>query len=302
MIHSVRKRITFGMIFLFMIILVLSVFSGYYLNRLSGKTSAILKENYLSVVYAREMTESIREIEQEMTKAYLNNTAPDSVRVTASLERFGTFLADEKNNITEPGEGKLVDDIGAGFNIYREAVRNSFVSRKTGESMISLQDRSAELDLRLMQLSEKNGKAIEVKTDDAKAFSKRALTRMTLMASICFLIGLSYTYNFASFFNQRIYQLHNGIKNAVESNFEQQLFLEGRRDEFYEISILFNGMAEKLKENERKLSVTLPSEPKKKNFDAEIDELRSITAKIGAIETEAGELISKFEKRKKNGD
>ena len=37
------NRFTLGMIFLFIIILVLSVFSGYYMNKLSNKTSAILK-------------------------------------------------------------------------------------------------------------------------------------------------------------------------------------------------------------------------------------------------------------------
>ena len=60
------------MIFLFLIILVLSVFSGYYLNKLSNKTSAILKENYLSVVYAREMSEGIMNINQEITTAVFN--------------------------------------------------------------------------------------------------------------------------------------------------------------------------------------------------------------------------------------
>ena len=59
--HSIRTRFTLGMIFLFIIISVLAVFSGYYLNKLSDKTSAILKENYLSVVYAREMSEGYNE-------------------------------------------------------------------------------------------------------------------------------------------------------------------------------------------------------------------------------------------------
>ena len=70
--HSIRTRFTLGLIFLFMIILVLSVFSGYYLNKLSDKTSAILKENYLSVVYAREMSEGIMKINQEITYCLFN--------------------------------------------------------------------------------------------------------------------------------------------------------------------------------------------------------------------------------------
>ena len=78
--NSIRTRFTMGMIFLFVIILVLSVFSGYYLNKLSNKTSAILKENYFSVVYAREMSEGIININQEIINCFLTKKYPDSTK------------------------------------------------------------------------------------------------------------------------------------------------------------------------------------------------------------------------------
>ncbi len=103
---------------------------------------------------------------------------------------------------------------------------------------------------------EMNGKAIEIKTDDAKVHSKSALTQMTILASLCFLIGMSFTFSFASYFNQRFFQLYNGIKEIVSSNFDQHLYFDGN-DEFYEISLVFNEMADKLKKNKQKMSVTL---------------------------------------------
>ena len=84
--HSIRTRFTLGMIFLFIIILVLSVFSGYYLNKLSNKTSAILKENYLSVVYAREMSEGIMNINQEITTSFLTKRNSDSLKIAKELK------------------------------------------------------------------------------------------------------------------------------------------------------------------------------------------------------------------------
>ena len=104
-----------------------------------------------------------------------------------------------------------------------------------------------------------NGNAIEVKTDDAKAYSKSALTKMTVLASLCFLIGMSFTFSFASYFSQRFFQLYNGIKEIVSSNFDQHLYFF-EHDEFYEISLVFNEMADKLKENKQKLSVTLQND------------------------------------------
>jgi high-affinity Fe2+/Pb2+ permease len=75
---SIRIKFTLAMIFLFIIILVLFIFSSIYLNKMSNKTSAILKENYLSVVYARDMSVSIMIINQEITSSFLSNKNPDS--------------------------------------------------------------------------------------------------------------------------------------------------------------------------------------------------------------------------------
>jgi NtrC-family two-component system sensor histidine kinase KinB len=284
------------MIFLFLIILLLSVFSGYYLNRLSGKTSAIQKENYLSVVYARDMDEDIMNINRELSTSFFKKNSPDSVRISAALDHFRKSLADEQNNITEPGEEKLVSDIAGAFTAYQEVVLKIMNTGSTVEAMVLVENRSAVLDQLLLHLSQINGKAIESKTDEAKAFSNRALTRMTILACICFLIGMSYTYSFATYFNQRIYQLHTGIKQIVASNFNQHLFFEGYRDEFYEISVVFNEMADKLKDIERKLSLTLPSVQDKRVNSAELDELKKILSKIKLVESEAEELISRIGK------
>jgi methyl-accepting chemotaxis protein len=295
--HSVRRRITFGMIFLFLIILVLSIFSGYYMNKLSAKTSAILKENYLSVVYARDMTQGIMNIDRELTLAILKKFPPDTIRIMDALNHFGKSLADEKNNITEPGEDRLVADIESVYLVYRDSLLHILRSPGLPSGMIFLQNNSAGLNQELLQLSEMNGRAIELKTDDAKASANSALTKMTILASLCFLIGMSYTFSFGSYFNRRIYQLHNGIKRIVESNFDQHLFFEGQRDEFYEISVVFNEMVDKLKENERKLSLTLPSRAEKNLSTKDLDELKELHSRIKTMERETIALLSKFEKK-----
>jgi nitrogen fixation/metabolism regulation signal transduction histidine kinase len=295
--HSVRRRITFGMIFLFLIILVLSVFSGYYLNKLSGKTSAILKENYLSVVYARDMSESIMNIDREITTSFFKKITPDTVRILDALNHFGKSLFDEKNNITEPGEDRLVADIETAYMVYKDSLLHIMKSPGSSASMVFLQNNSAVLDQELLQLSQMNGRAIELKTDDAKVSAKSALTKMTILASICFLIGMSYTFSFGAYFNRRIYQLHNGIKQIAESNFDQHMFFEGQPDEFYEISVVFNEMVDKLKENERKLSLTLPSRSEKNLTNKDLEELKEMILRIKTMEIETVALLSKFEKK-----
>jgi NtrC-family two-component system sensor histidine kinase KinB len=294
--HSIRTRFALGMIFLFLIILVLSVFSGYYLNRLSDKTGAILKENYLSVVYAREMSEGVITINHEINTAYLSHRNTDSLKIEMELSRIDKSLLAEKSNITESGEDKLVSGIETDYFEYKDSVNKLFKSSLSVERMLKLQDISAALDQKLVLLSQMNGNAIEVKTDDAKAYSKSALTKMTVLASLCFLIGMSFTFSFASYFSQRFFQLYNGIKELVSSNFDQHLYFFGK-DEFYEISLVLNEMADKLKENKQKLSVTLQNDKVRNDSSGDLEELKMMLFKIKITEEQAAALISKIEKK-----
>ncbi|HEY5470890.1 MAG TPA: MCP four helix bundle domain-containing protein [Bacteroidales bacterium] len=293
---SIRTKFTLGMSFLFIIILVLSVFSGFYINKLSKKTSAILKENFLSVVYAREMSERIANINIEIFDSFLTNKTPDSLKIYTELGYFDKSLQDEKNNLTEPGEDKLVSVIEADFKDYSKSVKNSLGLPHSSEKILSMQNFSAGLLEQLVLLSEMNGKALEIKTDDAKESSKSALTRMTILATLCFLIGMSFTFSFASYFNQRFFLLYSGIKEIISGNFRKRLLLDGK-DEFYELSLIFNDMIDKLNENNRQISVTLTEDRREDINEKDIDELKLMLFRIKSMEEQAAALISRIEKK-----
>jgi methyl-accepting chemotaxis protein len=144
-----------------------------------------------------------------------------------------------------------------------------------------------------------NGKAIEMKTDDAKISSKNALTGMTILGSFCFLIALSFIYSFASYFNERFLQLYNGIKEIVSSNYGQRLYFDGV-DEFYEISLLFNQMAEKLSGEQTRESEQLSflTSAENEQPDDNVEELQDVLIRIKSIEKQAEEILSKI---KNNG-
>jgi preprotein translocase subunit SecG len=294
--HSIRTRFTLGMIFLFIIISVLAVFSGYYLNKLSDKTSAILKENYLSVVYAREMSEGIMNINQEITTCFLTKRKPDSLKIAKELNLIEQSLISEKNNITEPGEDRLVSGIETEYIEYTDSVSTIVKSPKPITSVLFLQNKSGDLYQQLSILSQMNGKALEVKTDDAKASSKSALTKMTILATLCFLIGMSFTFSFASYFNRRFFQLYNGLKEVVSSDFHERLLFDGN-DEFYEISLVVNEMADKLKKNNQKMAVTLQNEAMKGINPNDIEELKKMLFRLKMMEEQAAALLSKFESK-----
>ena len=293
---SIRTKFTLGMVFIFIIILILSIFSAFYLNKMSNKTSAILKENYLSVVYAREMTDGLMTINQEITTGYLTNRNPDSQIIQKQLAVVDISLQLEKGNITEPGEDKLVADIESNLIEYRDSVMKFMDMSQSGTKILYFQNKIGLLSHQLVLLSEMNGKAIEVKTDDAKASAKKATTQMTILGSVCFLIAFSFIYSFASYFNERFSQLFNGIKGIVANNYGQRLNFDGT-DEFYEISLVFNEMAEKLHEGNQKKHVPLTEVFEDEPITDDLWELKTILARIKSIEKQAEDVISKIENK-----
>jgi hypothetical protein len=141
-----------------------------------------------------------------------------------------------------------------------------------------------------------NGNAIEMKTDDAKASAESALTQMTILASLCFLIGMGFIFSFSTYFSQRFFQLYNGIKGLVSSNYDQRLYFYGK-DEFYEISLVFNEMADKLKKSIPKTSEGVFDGPGSIISTDDIEELKKMLLRIKNTEIQASALISKFEKK-----
>jgi len=115
---------------------------------------------------------------------------------------------------------------------------------------------------------------------------------MAILGTFCFLIALTFTYNFASYFNERFTQLHSGIKEIVLSNYGQRLHFEGR-DEFSDIALVFNEMAESLHAGNLPVK-SLISVSVDNLKESELDELKTALMKIQALEEEVLTLISKY--------
>jgi methyl-accepting chemotaxis protein len=293
---SIRLKFSLGIVFLFIIIALLSFFSAYFVNKLSNKTAAILKENHLSVIFARDMAENLTNINMEITRGLLSDQSPDTMLIKKEISRFEKSLALEKNNLTEPGEDKLVAAIDANFKDYRKSVLKFASQTQPIVTIQNLQKKFIDLFEQQMFLSQMNSKAIEFKTEDAKVTAKSALKQMTILATLCFIIALSFSYSFASYFNSRFYQLFNGIKELASSNYGQRLHFDGK-DEFYEISLVFNKMAENISKISNKPESTEPYVEKKEYISNDIKELREILDRLKNYEMQASALLSKLENK-----
>ncbi|MGE5394090.1 MAG: hypothetical protein ACM3P1_05050 [Candidatus Saccharibacteria bacterium] len=293
---SIRTKFSLGMVFIFIILMCLLGFSAYSLINLSKKTGAIQTENHVSVVYAREMTEGLLQLNQQMVGSYLSNEKPDTLQVLRQFDQLDQVLQAELHNITEVGEDQLASEIQKGIGKYHQVYSQFVRSPGQAEFLSTLQGQFEALTRQLTLLSQMNEKAIEVKTLDAKASAKQALTQLSVIGSVCFLLSLAFIYSFAAYFNERFFQLYNGIKEIVASNFGQRLYFDGQ-DEFYELSLLFNQMASKLEGKPEKQPQDLFVDTKNEDPNEELEELKSVMLRMKTLEQQATQVISKVDKK-----
>ena len=294
---SIRRKFNIGITLFFAIIAITLGLSVIQINSLSKKTSLILKENYFSVTYARDMSEGLTKINQEITSSFLSNKDSDSTLIDQSIIQFDRSLLLEKKNITEVGEDKLVAEIESHYNEYHDSVMTYRKMPGTAVKVLQLQSMFSALNQQIMSLSQMNEKAIEVKTNDAKTSANKALTQMLIFGTVCFLITLSFTFRFASYFNDRFFQLYSGIKEIAANNYGQRLHFEGK-DEFSEISLVFNNMAEKLNQSRQNTEINAKGNIDQETGTKEIQELKTLLARIKNIEEQAIELFSRLEKKR----
>jgi methyl-accepting chemotaxis protein len=293
---SIRTRFTLGMLFFFIIIAVISILSAYYMNRLSKKTDALLKENHLSVIFARDMAEELTILNQEITRSFLTDDHTDSSLIAKTSGAFNKTLQLEKNNITEAGEDKLVSGIESGFNEYVHNMSGLNKIPVSKEKIGALQMQFHNLYDQTMLLSQMNEQAIVLKADDVKKTSEKGFLLVTTWASVCFLIALSFTFNFAAYYNERFKTLYNGIKEIGSGHYNHRMSFVGK-DEFYDISEVFNDMATKLNEIKQDSVADLKEDRTREITLNQVQELKRIFEQMHGIEKRAVDLMSKLENK-----
>ena len=295
--RSIRKKFIYGIFFFLFIILALLGLSTYSLNKLSNKTEAIFSENHLSVIYARDMAEGLSGINQEIVNCFLKNSLPDRTNIDKILNSVNKSIQLEKTNITEPGEDKLAFTIESEFNKYCDLVGIFMKTPRSGDNIINLQKEYTYFNQKILLLSQMNEKAIEFKTNDAKVTARNAKLQMEIFGTLCFLITFSFTFSFTSYFNERFTQLYNGIKEIVSSNYDHRLYFE-RKDEFYDISLVFNEMAEKLVQNKQNITPKLNEVSEYDTRFNQVQELKLMLERMKMLEEQAEGLISNLENKK----
>ncbi len=218
---NLKSKIAWGGTFLFLLLLLVGILSFYYFNRITSEAGDIIKDNYETLTYSKDM---LRSLDKLMSGDSINNFA-----------EFEKNLALQEKNITEPGEDELTKSLRKNFELFRKS------------SSLDTFERTLRSDINNIMLV--NLQAIDKKNKTAQVSIENAKTVIVLVLTMCILIGLTFIYNFPSLVATPIAKLTEGIKAIAARNYGQRIHLN-RTDEFGELATAFNSMAEKLDEYE----------------------------------------------------
>ena len=124
-----KTKLSLGLGFLFFIIFALVGFCTYYVGTLANEADNILKDNYNSIVYSRNMLSALEDMRTSIANSVMNSAGierePGYYRqLFGSAQKvFEANLKEENNNITEIHEKEYVEKLNLDYGIYLKLSR-----------------------------------------------------------------------------------------------------------------------------------------------------------------------------------
>ncbi len=212
---KLKTKLTVGLIFLFLVILVFGILGIASINLLSRDADLILKDNYESIIYGNNMLKALEQIK----------TRKDA------LTLFDENLKKQEANITEPGEKELTEEI-----------RKNFEELKTAPADPS---NYAEIRQSVEQVLDLNSAAIYRKNTFAQDAARNAKRWLAIIFTILTLVSFTFIFNLPGIVSGPIQSLSDGIKEIANKNYGKRIYLK-QKDELGDLALAFNSMAEKL--------------------------------------------------------
>ena len=213
---NVKNKIRLGTLFLFFLLLLSGGFGIYNLVRLKNDAKMILEDNYVSLGYCHVMQQQLDSL---------------AIKHEHALQEFDEELKKQENNVTEPGEGDAT-----------HIVRSEFDKLRLGDTSASI---IKNIRQQLHFILTANMNAIERKNSRAEAKADNALTYISLIAGVIFLIAFTFSFNFPSVLTSPIRDLTEGIQQISRKNYSYRIHIKNK-DEFGQMADSFNTMAERL--------------------------------------------------------
>jgi PAS domain S-box-containing protein len=216
---KLKTKLSIGLIFLFMVILVFGILGIANINKLSGEADQVLQNNHESLVYCNNMLKALESITTEKD----------------AIEHFEDNLKKQEGNITEIGEKEATESLRKNFDELKANPADPSNYPEIRQSIIQIQD------LNEMAILRKHA-TVQRTAENAKLW-------LTIIFTVLTLLSFTFIFNLPGVIAGPIRSLSEGITEIARRNYKKRIFLK-QEDEFGDLANAFNQMAARLDEYE----------------------------------------------------
>ena len=248
---TLKKKLTLGLGFLFLIMFVLVIFYSYYIGKLSNDAENILKDNYKSLVYSKNMISALEDIQTAISSIIFNPTDDKKTSdyylklFDAGRTEFESNLKSENSNVTEINEREYAATVDQGYVFYANLCLR-IVNGEGGRVLYFNEYQPAFEKLRhaINNINDVNMQAVERKSQMTKDDSARIIKLMAGIGAFCVILAFGYFWYFPFYISNTIAYLSGRMKTLLK---ESDIVLDIKtNDETFIISQGINLLENKL--------------------------------------------------------
>ncbi len=214
----IKTKLNLGVGLLFVLIIILTLVSAFYIFSIKKDTENILRANYNTLEYSRNMLLALDEVGTNKDKAIIT---------------FKENLQKQTQNVTEAGEKKGTDYLKSNF---------ALLEKNSSDETLKMQIRQ-----NIFGIMKLNMKAIKQKSDIAKHTAETANLWIAIVGTLCFLIAFNLLVNLPNNIANPIKELTLSIKEIANKNYSERVHFTNH-NEYGDLAKSFNTMAQKLQE------------------------------------------------------
>ena len=245
-----KFKVTVSILLLIVLLVTAAYFSYREFNSLSSSIDNVLKNNYESIKFSKDMLEAVTEESNGIVKYILNDKSTELKIIDDCFNKMNNAIGDAKKNITEKDEEKLILTIEKEYNQFHEAVL-LILNTEQSETMEAIYDDKIYNNLIKLQeniniLIEVNQDKMYEKSDFLKQSGHRTLMPIlvSIGASVIFVLTLLF------FFYIYVLQPVSTITNLVKEHPSDKSFIDARlsiNDEFNKLIEEINNLIGRIK-------------------------------------------------------
>ncbi len=220
-----KTKLSLGLGFLFLIIFTLVFFCSFYVGKLGRESENILRDNYNSIVYSKNMLFGLDDM-----KTSISSTLQDASRAGAMSDYdlrlfesgenlFEANLKAENMNITEIHEKEYVEALNRDYERYLKLCLQ--MKGGLGGGSLYVNDflpASERLRQSINAIYDLNMQAVVRKSQSVRHDSSRFSRSMAVIGILCMMLAFAYFWYFPVYISTTLSYLSDRMRNLLKNS------------------------------------------------------------------------------------